>query len=118
MINIQNANTYFDMHMEANKWFTLDDQSKETMLQKAESYIDNAFDLRDGTKDTINYKHAIYEQTIFMLTFDRERHKLQREGVTMFKVDDLSFHMTTSLISPVAHLFLKRFIYKKVGRIT
>jgi hypothetical protein len=84
--------------------------------------ITGAFNLREGYDDpeSDNYTpffNAVCEQAIHMLQFDQERMKLQREGVNQYNVDDLSFKMSYSLISPIAKAFLKPIIYKKVGNI-
>jgi len=118
--NVCDSDSYFQNHQEKDEWISpyLSYEEKKALLKKAEMYINNSFDLRNGVKGELIYLHAIYEQAIFLLTFDKERSRLQREGVVSYKVEDMSFTMTHSIISPVTKVFLKKHIYKKVGKIT
>lgn len=117
-INLENADIYLNYHIEFDVWFKSHPDKREQMLEKAEMYINNAFDLRTEAFTSPAYEHAVYEQAIFMIAFDKERHKLSREGVSIYKVEDLSFHLSPSLISPTAKMFLKKFIFRRVGEIT
>lgn len=116
-VNVQQANNYLKFHVNGEKWNEVDDEKKTYLLNLAEQYIENYFSLRDGYKDSTNFQHAIIEQAIHMLTMDKERLQLQKEGVTTYKVDDMSFQMDSSFISPVVKSFLKRYIYVRVGEI-
>ncbi|MBS4207449.1 hypothetical protein [Bacillus sp. FJAT-50079] len=116
-ILIDKADEYFRSHTEADAWDETLYDERESLLNKAETMINSVFDLRKGTEELEIYQFAIFEQAIFLATFDKERSRLQREGVTSYKVEDLSFSMNQSVISPIAYTFLKKHIYKKVGKI-
>lgn len=118
MVSLNEANKYLSIHSESNAWISLEDGKKADLLEQAESYIKNTYNLRTNTEDSLNYLHAVCEQAIHLLTFDKERSKLQREGVTSYKFEDINFQMLPSFISPIAYSFLKKHIYKKVGEIT
>jgi hypothetical protein len=117
MISIDKANEYFYSHVEANTWISLDEEIKSDLIHKAETMIDNFVDLRKGTKELDIYQFAVFEQAIFLVTFDKERSRLQKEGVTSYKVDDLSFTMESMPMSPIAVAFLKKYTYKRLGEI-
>src|SRR5690625_4316892 len=112
--NIDDANEYLQYHNESHKWDELEDDKKESLLFVAESFI-NTMDLRADVKDQLVYQHAIYEQALHLLVFDKERSKLQREGVVSYKFDDMNFTMEQSIISPVANQLLRKYIYKQLG---
>lgn len=117
MINLNDADAYLSMHVEAAVWTLLSNDEKNKSLEMAEHYINSVFELRDGTKKDAIYLHAICEQAIHLLVFDKERLKLKREGVSSYKVDDMSFQMDNSFISPIASAFLKKHSYKRLGEI-
>lgn len=117
MINLNEANKYLMFHQESETWLYLSDEKKVGLLEQAEAYINNTYDLREGTHDSLNYLHAVCEQAIHLLVFDKERLNLQREGVTSYKFDDMNFQMKNSFISPIAYSFLSKHIYKKLGEI-
>lgn len=116
-VSVQQANDYLKFHINGDKWNEVNDEKKSYLLNLAEHYIENYFFLRDGYKDSMNFQHAIIEQAIHLLSMDKERSQLQKEGVYSYKVDDMTFQMEISFVSPIVHSFLKSFIYKKVGEI-
>lgn len=116
-MSIDKADSYFYSHVEADTWINLNEDLKLSLLDKAETMINNFIDLRKGTKELDIYQFAIFEQAIFLATFDKERSRLQKEGVNIYKVDDLTFHMDKSVISPFSLSFLKKYTYKKLGEI-
>lgn len=117
MINQIDANEYLSMHTEVKAWSGLSEYEQTKSLNMAEHYINSFFELRDGTKEKAIYLHAVCEQAIHLIVFDKERLKLQREGVSSYKVDDISFQMNNSIISPIVTAFLKRHSYRQVGEI-
>ncbi len=117
MINLTDADVYLGKHIEKDAWNKLTESEKLNSLEMAESYINSAFDLRDDVKVKTIYLHSICEQAIHLLVFDKARLKLQREGVSSYKVDDLSYQMTNSFISPIASAFLRKHSFKQLGEI-
>jgi len=117
MINLTDVNEYLSMHVEKAAWEALSEEDKTGSLNMAEQYIDSVFELRDGTKEKTIYLHAVCEQAIHLITFDKERLKLQREGVSSYKFDDMSFQMVNSFISPITTVFLKKHSFKQLGEI-
>lgn len=117
MINLSDANSYLYKHIESDEWLKLTEEEKSNSLEMAELYIDASFNLNDSVKSKPIYLHAVCEQAIHLLVFDKERLKLQREGVASYKVDDLQFQMNNSFIAPMTATFLKRYSFKKLGEI-
>lgn len=118
MWTLEKANSYLSNHIQSKTWETLiDDVIRNEALKKGEMYLNSFFNFREGTEDTLNYEHAVYEQTIFLLDYDKERFKLQSEGVTSIGYDGISYQMNRSLISPSAFLFLRKHVVRKKGRI-
>lgn len=116
-MNLNDADIYLNRHKNSDAWNKLSEEEKLNSLQMAELYIDSALDLRDGTKNKPIYNNAVYEQAIHLIVFDNERFKLQQQGVTSYKFDDMNFIMDQSIISPIAKAFLKKFTYKQLGEI-
>ncbi|UNC92716.1 S8/S53 family peptidase [Candidatus Contubernalis alkaliaceticus] len=116
-ISIQKANEYFENRLFSDSWDNSTTTKKEKALKTAEQIIINQFDLREDVLESDAYDHAVYEQAIHLLNFGRDRYQLQQEGVTNYKVDDISITMSNSLISPVVKGILKPYIYKNVGRV-
>ncbi|MEC1786082.1 hypothetical protein [Schinkia azotoformans] len=115
MINLTDANTYFSTRLHSDEWTNALDNDKTSALTTAENMLLNTFTLREGYQDIPAYLHAVCEQAIHLLQFDKERYRLQQEGVSSYGVDDQNFNMSYSIISPIVKAFLKPLIYKKAG---
>ncbi|WP_391115993.1 hypothetical protein [Psychrobacillus sp. L3] len=117
-VDLYDADAYLSMHVEKVAWESLsDDMDRKNSLQMAENYINAAFELREDVKEKSIYLYAVCEQAIHLLVFDKERLILQREGVSSYKFEDMSFQMDISFISPIVSTFLKKHSFKKLGKI-
>lgn len=114
-VSYDNANKYFQYHKLKDVWSNAYDAIE--LLVQAENMLVNTFTLREGYKDSLSYEHAVYEQAIHMLSFDKERYILQTEGVKLYSYDGIQVQMEQSLISPIAFKFLRKHICRKVGDI-
>jgi hypothetical protein len=117
-VSLTNADKYFAYHKLKDVW----DKSyleidPSNVLTQAENMLKNSFNLREGAENALSYEHAVYEQAIHMLSFDKERYILQNEGVKLYSYDGIQIQQGQSLISPIAFMFLKKLIYRKVGDI-
>lgn len=117
-MNLNDADAYLSMHVESETWAKLSPEEQSNSLDMAEIYINAAFDLRDDVKEKPIYLHAICEQAIHLLVFDKARLLLQREGVSSYKIDDIQYTMDNSFISPIVTAFLKKHSIKRLGEIT
>lgn len=117
MISLSQANNYFQAHKLKDVWVNSPDDVKENILLLAENYLKTTFNLREGAEESTSYEFAVYEQAIHLLSFDKERLMLQSEGVMMYSFDGINTQMKQSFISPIAHMFLKKYIFRKVGDI-
>lgn len=117
-VNVEKATQYFRYHKLADVWKEIMGQyAKENLLQQAESFLHNTLTLREGTESTSNFEHAVYEQAIHMLSFDKERYLLQNQGVNLYSYDGIQVQQGQSLHSPIAFQFLRKYICRKVGDI-
>lgn len=117
MVDHQRAEDYFETSIYADDWSKSDYDKQIRTMKTAETMLVNSFTLRDGFETTDNFFNAVCEQAIHLLLFDKERLKLQREGVGQYAVGDHSFSMRNTIISPIAKGFLKPLIYKKAGNV-
>lgn len=122
MINITDANTYFESRLFNEEWINADNTIRQSALTTSENMLlshveSSGYLLIDDAKNKSQYLHAVCEQAIHLLQFDKERYKLQNEGVVIYRVEDVNIHMNNALISSVALSFLKTIVHKKVGRI-
>lgn len=111
MISITDANEYFTTRLFADEWTSANDTKKTAALNTAENMINTHFVLLDEINDvdveeTDSYLHAVCEQALHLLKFSNERFQLQQEGVSQYRVDDISISMNKSLFSPVVKGFL------------
>lgn len=112
------ADEYFLCHKLIDVWdnaYLVADKS--SILTQAENMLNNTFNLRESAYESIGYEHAVYEQAIHMLAFDKERYRLQTQGVKLYSYDGIQVQQGQSLISPIAYQFLKKHIVRKVGNI-
>jgi hypothetical protein len=112
------ADTYFQGHKLSYLWFDSEiNKSPDNLIILAENMIQNTFNLRQGADETSSYAYAVYEQAVHILSFDKERYLTQSQGVKLFSYDGIQVQQDQSLISPIAFMFLKKLIYRKVGDI-
>lgn len=112
-ITLEEADAYFEYH---DSWFN--HLERESALNRAEKMILALYGdkLTDEAMQNVRYSYAVYEQALHLVEFSKERYRLQLEGVTTYKVDDVSFNMSQSLVSPTACALLKTLLKKRVGR--
>lgn len=116
MINIEDANNYFLTRLFSDEWQNAEEPIKQSALNTAEKLITSHFLLQNDVEETEAYLHSVCEQAIHLLQFNKERFRLQNEGVTSYKVDDISINMNRSIISPIIKGFLKPILFK-VGNV-
>ena len=120
-VSVENADNYFSYHKLKDVWekviFESDPSEPENVLTQAENMLKNTFNLREGYEESVSYEHAVYEQAIHMLSYVKELYVTQTQGVKLFSYDGIQYQQEQSLISPIAHMFLKKLIYRKVGDI-
>jgi hypothetical protein len=117
-VSLNNADNYLINHKLNDVWFKiLGDGERQSLMDQAENYINNTFTLRVGAEDTLSYEHAIYEQMIHLVAYDKERYLTQTQGVGLFSYDGIQVQQSQSLISPISLMFLKKLICRKVGDI-
>lgn len=117
-VSLNDADNYLINHKLKDEWFKLPfDTERQALLVQAENYILNTFSLRENSQDATNYAHAVYEQMIHMLTYDKERYLTQTQGVGLFSYDGIQVQQKQSLISPISLMFLKKLIVRKVGNV-
>ena|GEM_PF-6726701 len=114
---IVEADSYFKSHVEKDVWENLDEETKLSLLNKAQTIILDVLDLRNDVFEKSIYKYAIFEQAIYLKTVDKERLRLQSQGVISYKIDDISFNMQTTAFNPLVKEMLKKYIYIKMGEI-
>ncbi|WP_373892775.1 hypothetical protein [Virgibacillus sp. CBA3643] len=114
-MDLKQANNYLSVHMFAEKWTQLEDDKKQSVLNYAETILHSHFNFREGYEETDNYHHALYEQAIHLLNFEKERLLMQQQGVTYLAVDGITQQMTNSIVSPVAKGFLKNITKRHIG---
>jgi hypothetical protein len=117
-VSVNNADSYFAFHKLRDVWEKAYlELEPEKILTQAENMLKNTFNLRQGAEGTTSYEHAVYEQAIHILSYDEERYLTQSQGVKLFSYDGIQVQQSQSLISPIAFMFLKKHIYRKVGDI-
>ncbi|MCR1833137.1 hypothetical protein NSA56_01835 [Oceanobacillus caeni] len=117
MVELNRVNNYLEAHVFADKWHSLKDEKKQSILKYAEALLHSYFNFREGAEDTNNYFHAICEQANHLVNYAPERYQLQQEGVTYYAVDGITFTMKNNLISPAAKGFLKPITKLRVGNV-
>jgi hypothetical protein len=116
MISVDNADEYFKYHKLKDIWDNLYlTIEPSNVLKQAENMIKNTFNLREGAENILSYEHAVYEQAIYMISFDKERYLTQTQGVKLYSYDGIQVQQGQSLISPITLMFLKKLIIRKVG---
>lgn len=105
-VSSTNADDYFTNHLFRDDWFNFVD--KDRALSTAENMILGSYILQEDYADNPAYDHAVYEQALYIIQRDRERWKLQNEGISSYSVDDMSFKMENSLFSPIVRSFLNK----------
>jgi hypothetical protein len=116
MVTIEQADTYFLTRLFSEEWNNSLD--KESALVTAENMIKSKFLFKYTDYVTRQpYIHGVCEQAIFLLQYMKsDRYKLQEQGVNSYRVDDISFNMKQTLISPVVKELLKPLLLK-AGRV-
>lgn len=114
-MDLKKANEYFEKHFFSDKWDELEEDKQESALETAKNILKSRFNLRDGAEDEDCFNHAVYEQALHLVNFDKERLQMKQQGVTYYAVDGLTFTMDTDLVSPVAKGFLKSITTLRVG---
>jgi hypothetical protein len=117
MVSIEQADTYFLTRLFSDEWNASLD--KESALVTAENMIKAKFKFKYTDYDIREpYIHGVCEQAIFLLQYMKsDKYKLQEQGVNSYRVDDMSFNMRQTLISPVVKELFKP-ILLKAGRVT
>jgi hypothetical protein len=110
------ADSYFKSHIEKDVWENLDEETKLSLLNKSQTIILDV-DLRNDVFEKSIYKYAVFEQAIYLKTVDKERLRLQSQGVISYKIDDISFSMQATAFNPLVKEMLKKYIYVKMGEI-
>ncbi|WP_404403809.1 hypothetical protein [Jeotgalibacillus malaysiensis] len=117
MITIESATEYLSAHPNEKFWIESDPVKQDSILKLAKAYIDSSFDLRPGTEETEAYFHAVCEQAIHLLSFDKERFNLINQGVRNYKYEDIQVDVRGNLISPIVFGFLKKHKFKQKGEV-
>jgi hypothetical protein len=110
--------SYFQGHPLKDLWFNSDiNEFPDHTITVAENMLQTSFNLRENFEETSSYAFAVYEQAIHLLSFDKERYRLQSQGVKLYSYDGIQVQQDQSLISPIAFKFLRKLICRKVGDI-
>jgi hypothetical protein len=105
-VTITDAYDYFSTRLFSDEWWNSIDSTKTSALTTAENMIKSHFVLKSDAESSTAYLHAVCEQALHLLQFNKERFRLQQEGVTSYGVEDMSFKMENSLFSPIVRGFL------------
>jgi hypothetical protein len=117
-VSLDNANNYFKYHKLREFWDgAILDIDQEDVLTQAQNMLTTAFNLREGYEESSSFEFAVYEQAIHLLSYEKERYLTQSQGVKLFSYDGIQVQQEQSLISPIAMMFLKKLIYRKVGKV-
>lgn len=109
MPTLEEANQYFETHLDKAVWEAADDPTKTALLATAEAEI-NSLPLKPTITDEIKNK-AIFEQAIFRAKFGDKRENIQAHGVKSVSISGGASESYVPLVfgiplAPRAKLFL------------